>query len=287
MVKKILLINLILLLYFFVYISHAEIYVYVDKKGVYHYTNTPTSSKYKPFSSKTTIASVNEKKIYKSKKQRTKENTEPYISAKSQEYGTLYVRMSGDQKGTYKINSQSGSVYRSSKKETVYYTNYGSYVLASENSGPYYKKHNLFDNSSVFFSSPNKYEKFIKNACYNFGLDPSLVKAVIHAESAGNYKAVSPKGALGLMQLMPGTARDMDVADPLDPEDNIYGGSRYLKEMIERFDGDIKLALAAYNAGPGAVEKNNGIPPYQETQQYVKKVISLWKQYKIDANSLN
>ncbi len=277
---------LILFLPFCAPFIHAEIYVYVDKKGVYHYTNAPTSSKFKPFAAADiSLKKTSERKVYQAKNTYDRPKTDTY-SKPSSNYGTLYISIKGDEKGSYNINSQTGNAYKS-KNQTIYYTNSGSYIYASQKTPSIDKNYDFWNNPKNIFVSPSKYEKFIRTASFNFRLDPSLIKAVIHAESAGKHNAVSPKGALGLMQLMPGTAKDMDVSNPLDPEDNIFGGSRYLKEMLDRFDGDVKLALAAYNAGPGAVEKNNGIPPYQETQQYVKKVISLWKQYKETPNTLN
>ena len=110
-------------------------------------------------------------------------------------------------------------------------------------------------------------------AAQRHGLDPELVLAVVAVESNFKPDAVSPKGAQGLMQLMPGTAREMGVADPLDPAANLDGGAKYLQSLIERYDGNVEKALAAYNAGPTAVERHNGVPPYKETQQYVKKVL--------------
>ncbi len=124
------------------------------------------------------------------------------------------------------------------------------------------------------------YHSIIKKAANSFGLDPALVKAVIRAESGGNPMAVSSKGALGLMQLMPGTAEELMVYDPLDPEENIWGGSQYLSRLLNMFDGDIISALAAYNAGPGAVERFGGLPPYRETINYVQRVLKFWKQSK-------
>ena len=100
-----------------------------------------------------------------------------------------------------------------------------------------------------------------------------LLEAVIAAESSGNPRAVSRKGALGLMQLMPDTARVVGVSDPLDPQQNIKGGARYLRRMLDRF-GDLRQALAAYNAGPTTVERHGGVPPISETEAYVDRIIS-------------
>jgi soluble lytic murein transglycosylase-like protein len=108
-------------------------------------------------------------------------------------------------------------------------------------------------------------------------LDPKLVRALIQAESGYNVKAVSNKGAIGLMQLMPDTASELNVQNPYDPDQNIQGGTKYLRQMIDHFAGKVELAIAAYNAGPGAVEKHGGIPPFAETRDYVKRVLALWR----------
>jgi soluble lytic murein transglycosylase-like protein len=114
----------------------------------------------------------------------------------------------------------------------------------------------------------------IERAARAAGVDASLLHAVIRAESAYNPKAVSPKGAAGLMQLMPATARRYGVADRFDPDQNVLGGALYLRDLLARFDGQLELALAAYNAGEGAVQKYGGrVPPYAETQRYVPQVM--------------
>jgi len=107
-------------------------------------------------------------------------------------------------------------------------------------------------------------------------LDPRLVKAVIQVESGYNPRALSKAGAMGLMQLMPETARDMSVRDPYDPEQNLRAGTAYLRQLLDRFRGSVELALAAYNAGPAPVERHGGIPPYAETRDYVRHILSLY-----------
>lgn len=129
-----------------------------------------------------------------------------------------------------------------------------------------------------------RYEDAIEKTARNHDVDPALVQAVIHAESAFNPQAVSSKGAQGLMQLMPGTAREVGVGDALDAEQNIRGGVDYLSRMISLHNGDVKLATAAYNAGPGAVRRHGGVPPYAETQAYVKRVGILHERYRLASN---
>lgn len=123
------------------------------------------------------------------------------------------------------------------------------------------------------------FERDVNDAARLHGVDPALVRAVIHAESAFNPLARSRKGASGLMQLMPGTASDMGVTDVWDARDNIFGGTRYLALMLKRFDNNVTLATAAYNAGPGNVERYSGVPPFDETRTYVSRVSTLHQRY--------
>lgn len=122
-----------------------------------------------------------------------------------------------------------------------------------------------------------RYRKLISKTAFNYNIDPSLITAIISAESSFNAKAVSKKGALGLMQLMPETAKAMGVRNPFNPEENIEAGVRYLKYLYNRF-GDLELALAAYNAGPSHVEKHGTVPPIKETKNYIKKIFSLYRE---------
>ena len=126
---------------------------------------------------------------------------------------------------------------------------------------------------------PKEFEPIIDSCALEYGVDKSLVKAVIHAESGYNPNAVSRKGAAGLMQLMPKTAQGLKVSNSFDPSENIRGGVRYLKFLLDTFKGDVTLALAAYNAGLSKVAQYRGIPPYEETRNYVGKVLSYRKSY--------
>ena len=123
------------------------------------------------------------------------------------------------------------------------------------------------------------FKEVIALAADNSGVDPALLRALIHAESGFNPAAVSSQGAQGLMQLMPATAAELGVVDALNAEQNIRGGARYIARLLKLFKGDIRLASAAYNAGPGAVKKYAGVPPYKETKTYVKRVGILHQRY--------
>ncbi|MDX1475778.1 MAG: lytic transglycosylase domain-containing protein [Reinekea sp.] len=124
-------------------------------------------------------------------------------------------------------------------------------------------------------------DRHIKNAAYLYEIDSALIKAVIRQESAFKIDAKSRKGAMGLMQLMPDTAKQYKVSDILDPKQNIYAGTAHLRDLMRRYN-DLPLALAAYNAGEGAVRRYNGIPPYPETQNYVRSVLSWYNEFRVN-----
>jgi soluble lytic murein transglycosylase-like protein len=132
--------------------------------------------------------------------------------------------------------------------------------------------------SAVARSDGRRFDGLIQQAAAHAGVPPAIVKAVIHAESAFSVRAVSRAGAMGLMQLMPATARELGVLDPFRAEENVHGGARYLRSLHDRY-GSWTYTLAAYNAGPTAVDRYQGIPPYPETQQYVRRVLTYYRRY--------
>jgi soluble lytic murein transglycosylase-like protein len=179
----------------------------------------------------------------------------------------------------YKFTDNDGRVYytdeprhslykRIIKSKTFRYSNLNS------NLNNYHAKVRTYTGANK-----KKFAELIQQAAYRHNVDAKLVHAVIQTESAYNSSAQSPKGAVGLMQLMPDTARRFGVSDRNDPDQNIDGGTRYLKHLINMFNPNLDLAVAAYNAGENAVIRyNNSIPPYPETQNYVKQVLALYNQ---------
>ncbi len=164
-----------------------------------------------------------------------------------------------------------GGIYKYvDRNGTIHFTNVPTnsrYKLISEDPDTYAKV------------ETSEFDGLIKEIAYKYDVKPALVKAVIKAESGFDPNAVSKKGAQGLMQLMPGTSYDLEVDDPFHPRDNINGGVKFLKMLMGRFNNDLTLTLAAYNAGPEAVAKYEDVPPYEETRHYVKKVLAYYDRY--------
>lgn len=127
--------------------------------------------------------------------------------------------------------------------------------------------------------APEQIQSLVNDASTREGVSAALVNAVVMAESAGNPSAISTAGAQGLMQLMPGTSASCGISNPFDPEQNVDCGTRYLHGLLERYNNNVELAVAAYNAGPGAVDQYHGVPPYAETRAYVSRVLSAYRDY--------
>ncbi len=166
----------------------------------------------------------------------------------------------------------SADIYRYvDKNGTTHFTN-----LPTSNRYQLFRR----EKRSTRYSTNTHYDQLIKEISQRHNINPALVKAVIKAESDFDRYAVSKKGARGLMQLMPKTLKDLKVYDPFHPRENINGGVRFLKRLLKRFNNNITLTLAAYNAGPETVERYDDIPPYQETQHYVKKVLNYFDRFR-------
>jgi soluble lytic murein transglycosylase-like protein len=176
------------------------------------------------------------------------------------------------------IDAAQADIYKYVDKDgVVHFTNtptQGHYKFFRKESSP--RKESSTPKGSV---ASHQVTDMIRRHAAQYRLEEALVSAVIKAESNFNPQAVSHKGAIGMMQLIPATARLMEVRDPLNPEENIRGGSRYLRLMLDEFDGNLELALAAYNAGPNAVKRYGGIPPYAETRTYVERVKKYMEQF--------
>ena len=148
---------------------------------------------------------------------------------------------------------------------------------------PTSSKFKLFMRERKLFISKldsNQFDPIIADASKKYGLEAPLIKAVIKAESDFDPNAISNKGARGLMQIMPMNYRLLNVENPFDPYQSIEAGARYLRDMMDRYNGKLNLSLAAYNAGPGAVDRHGGVPPYQETEEYIERVMRYYNRYK-------
>jgi soluble lytic murein transglycosylase-like protein len=137
----------------------------------------------------------------------------------------------------------------------------------------------VVNSDSDQFYTTDKYDHFISDASKQYGVDSRLLKAMIKAESDFDPRAISKKGAMGLMQIMPENFKMLELKNPFDPWENIKAGARYLKTLHERFNGKLSLALAAYNAGPTAVDRYKNIPPFQETEEYVRRVLRYYRTF--------
>ena len=162
------------------------------------------------------------------------------------------------------------------KEGVLHFTN----VPTSSNSSNYKVYIKETPKNSLESDTTNLYDHVISEASKKHGVSFSLLKALIKTESDFDPRAVSKAGAMGLMQIMPENIKRLKIKDPFDPKDNVMGGTRYLKQLIHRFEGKLPLALAAYNAGPGVVEKYQRIPPYKETENYVKQVMKYYSLFK-------
>jgi soluble lytic murein transglycosylase-like protein len=171
-------------------------------------------------------------------------------------------------------NSAEANIYmRRGKNGTVYFSN----VPVSNGYKVFMRTASKYKNKS---SKILKYRKLIQKAAKKYGVNSLLISAVVRAESGYKKSAVSDKGAEGLMQLMPATQRMLNVSNPFNPAQNIFAGTKYLKSLLVKYNGNMPLALAAYNAGKNAVKQYGGIPPYTQTQNYVKEVVDYYNRYK-------
>lgn len=192
--------------------------------------------------------------------------------------GNMYIyKDDGGQVLLTNVNP-SGNFDKFTKKVKVtYYKDSKMYNGGSSN-------YNYGSSSASSSGNRNSYDAYIRASAARHGVDPALMKAMMHTESAFNPNARSPVGAQGLMQLMPATARRFQVSNPWSPADNIEGSAKYIAWLMRRFNNNIEYAIAGYNAGEGNVDKYNGIPPFRETQNYVKKVMSRYHSlYKNDS----
>ncbi|MBF0163145.1 MAG: lytic transglycosylase domain-containing protein [Magnetococcales bacterium] len=235
----------------------ADIYSFTDSNGVIHLTDRPLGPEYRLL-----IASPKESKADQKKRAQARKESLARQPVSSRVTGVL-------------PGSPAGGVYGSAPGARVI-----RYDGRQERRDP---RAGLVSLGGIPFSGyagNGSMNDTIQDASQRYRIHTALIKAVIKTESDFNPLAVSPKGAVGLMQLMPGTAQDLGVVDRTDPVENIHGGVRYLREMLEQFNNDLVLSLAAYNAGPGAVKKHgNTVPPYEETQHYVAKVLHYYRAY--------
>jgi soluble lytic murein transglycosylase-like protein len=249
----------------------ADVYVFTDHFGVRHFTDKCAESRCKLFL-KTRIPNQPQgtSSAAHSRIRSTPRNAYAYSP-----YGRIKLLHSGSQYYVYSPYARSRSISISASDHA-----YSSITSSSE---PSLEENDSAGRRPRAINQANRqfYTPQIELIAKNYGLDPKLMHAVISAESAYNPTAISDKGAMGLMQLMPDTARRFGVPDPFDPVANMHGGARYLRWLMDRFQNNLNLVLAAYNAGEGAVERyGNTIPPYEETRTYVVRVLDYYNYYR-------
>ncbi len=222
-------------------VQATEIYRYVDAKGQIHFTDTPPQ-----------------------------QSSRPAKNMQQAELTSVRIYKFVDETGVIHFSDQP----RDKRYQLIYQGNLFAGKSYSGSSGK-------SSGSTQPHRKAEDYDSTVREIASTTGLEPALIHAIIHAESAYNPNAVSPKGAVGMMQLMPGTARRYGVDDSKDATENISGGARYMRDLLQMFNNDKELAVAAYNAGENAVIRyGNSIPPYRETQNYVRRVLDLYENYK-------
>jgi len=192
---------------------------------------------------------------------------------------------------------EAADLYRFAEEDgNVYYTNISgegrvkiplTSMKTDNPPSPPFRKGGLGGFDGHFLNERERYEPIITSVSQRFTLDPDLIRAVIKAESNFNPRAISPKGAMGLMQLMPQTAREMGVSNPFDPLQNIHAGVRYLDQLLKAFNQNLPFTLAAYNAGPTRVFSENGIPSIEETRNYVQRVMRYFNEFKKTSKNIS
>ncbi len=283
--------RLLLLLLLPITVAHADIYSYVDSRGVRHITNVPTGTRYQrmmatpsyraPEPSRPVIVMNQPTTLPQDAPPMTTSNwirwnLQSEVGLSSPNGATLLTPRGTPQR----LNHWSDGWQRSAAarqarlsnqhpRHNQRWRNYqGTGVTGSRRPNGYFSQNRQI------------YSPHINRIAHQNGLDPALMHAVISAESSYNPRAVSPAGARGLMQLMPATAQRFGVRDSFDPIANMEGGAKYLRWLLNHFNGNVELALAGYNAGEGAVRRHGGIPPYRETQTYVRRVQQFYNHFR-------
>jgi Rod binding domain-containing protein len=194
-----------------------------------------------------------------------------------QPVATQALHESDAHKKTIHAKQQEKKAIESVKTDRTEKSNHTSSIL--DTVAPQKRATSGMKTSATLDERLGKLQSIIDDAAQEHGVDSTLVKAVIASESAGNNTAQSPQHAKGIMQLIDSTATAMGVQNVWNPEQNIHGGVKYLKQMLDKFNGNVTLALASYNAGPGAVERHGGVPPFKETHAYINRVMKYWQYF--------